>query len=52
MYELATLKKAFDGSNMNEIIQLIVNENPPEIESTQILRSISIELLIISIARI
>jgi hypothetical protein len=45
MYELVCLRKAFDGKSVNEIIHLIVEENPPEIESTHLLRSISIEYM-------
>ena len=45
MYELVCLRRAFDGISINEIIHLIAEENPPEIESTQLLRSISIEYI-------
>ena len=41
MYELAYLKKAFDAKSVYDIIHLIVNESPPEIETTYLLRSIS-----------
>jgi hypothetical protein len=43
MHELVYLRKAFDAQSVNEIIRLIVEENPPEIESTELLRAISIE---------
>ncbi len=45
MYELAYLKRAFDAKSFTEIIRLIVDENPPEIETTYVLRSISNQLV-------